>query len=236
MTFYQRIYKTFQPLVAKLYRIEAIGRENIPECGAILAANHTAFSDVLVISAASTRQVRYMAKKELFKIPLLAQLIKALGAYPIDRGGADVGSLRRTISLIEESELVGIFPQGHRYGGQDPRMTEIKSGIGMIAYHTKAVVVPVFVDNARMKTGMFRKNTVTFGKPIQFEELGIQSGGRTEYMNASRIIFDRVCEIKYGKSTSYEIIGGSDAPKFVKLSDGEEKQADKSEGNDAANS
>ncbi len=195
--FYEWVYKTFQPLVSKIYRIEVHGQENIPECGAVIASNHTSFSDVLVVSAASTRQVRYMAKKELFKTPL-APLIKALGAYPVDRGGADVGSIKKTISLINEGELVGIFPQGHRNGGVDPRNTEIKAGIGMVAYHSKAQIIPVFIDNARMKTRAFTKNTVTFGKPIAFEELAFEKSGSAEYMRASRMIFDRICEIKYG--------------------------------------
>ena len=199
MTFYERMYKTFEPAVSWVYRIEAVGCENIPDDGAVLASNHTAFSDVLIISAAAKRQVRYMAKKELFKTPL-APLIKALGAYPVDRGGADVGSIKKTISLIESGELVGIFPQGTRQGGKDPRTTEVKAGVGLIAYHTKAKVIPVFLDSKRGKTGMFRKNTVIFGKPIPFDELGFTSGGRVEYMHASRIIFDRICEIKYGKS------------------------------------
>ncbi len=201
MTFYQWIYKTFKPAVAALYRIESDGIENIPEGGCILASNHTGFADVLVISAASGRQVRYMAKKELFKIPLLGPLIKALGAYPVDRGGGDVGSIKKTIALVEEGELVGIFPQGHRHSGVDPRTTEIKHGVGMVAYHTKACVLPVFIDNKKMHTAMFRKNHVTFGRPIPFEELAFVSGGRTEYMNASRIIFDRVCAIKYGPAS-----------------------------------
>ena len=200
MTFYQWIYKTFKPAVAALYRIEPEGVENIPEGGCILASNHTGFADVLVISAASNRQVRYMAKKELFKIPLLGPLIKALGAYPVDRGGGDVGSIKKTIALVEEGELVGIFPQGHRHSGVDPRTTEIKHGVGMVAYHTKACILPVFIDNKKMHTAMFRKNHVTFGKPIPFEDLAFASGGKTEYMNASRIIFDRVCAIKYGES------------------------------------
>ena len=198
MTFYEWIYKTFKPIVSALYRIEAHGTENIPRGSCILASNHTGFADVLVISAASDRQVRYMAKKELFRIPLLAPLIKALGAYPVDRGGADVGSIKKTIALVESGELVGIFPQGHRHSGVDPRGTEIRHGVGMVAYHTKACVLPVFIDSKKMHTMMFHKNTVTFGKPIAIEELAFQSGGRTEYMNASRIIFDRICAIKYG--------------------------------------
>ncbi len=198
MSFYTWFYKTFEPFVSWAYRIEAKGSENIPEVGAILASNHTSFSDVLVISAAAKRQVRYMAKKELFKTPL-CPLIKALGAYPVDRGGADVKSIKTTISLIEDGELVGIFPQGHRHGGEDPRETEIKAGVGFIAYHTKASIVPVFLENDKMKTRMFKKNTVTFGKPITFDELGFTKGGRDEYMNASKTIFRHICAIKYGE-------------------------------------
>ena len=192
MGFYEKIYKTFAPFVSRLYRIRTVGAENIPESGAILAANHTAFSDVLVISAGAKRQVRYMAKKELFKTPL-APLIKVLGAYPVDRGGADIASIRRTIRLVEDGELVGIFPQGHRYGKRDPRGTEVRAGVGMVAWHTKAPVVPVLVSNKRMKTGIFRKNTVVFGPPVTFEELMFEKGGREEYMTASRAIFDRIC-------------------------------------------
>lgn len=200
MTFYQWIYKIFEPAVSALYRIEARGVENIPADGAIVASNHTAFSDVLVISAAARRQVRYMAKKELFRIPLLAPLIRALGAYPVNRGGPDVSSIKQTFELIESGELIGIFPQGHRYGAQDPRTTEIKAGVGMIAYRTKAAVVPVFLDSKRGKTGMFRKNIVTFGTPIRFKELEFAKGGMAEYTRASQIIFNHICEIKYGKS------------------------------------
>lgn len=198
MSFYTWFYKTFEPFVSWAYKIEAKGIENIPEGGAILASNHTSFSDVLVISAAAKRQVRYMAKKELFKTPL-CPLIKALGAYPVDRGGADVKSIKITISLIESGELVGIFPQGHRHGGEDPRETEIKAGVGFIAYHTRASIIPVFLENDKMKTKMFKKNTVTFGKPISFDELGFTKGGRDEYMNASKTIFRHICAIKYGE-------------------------------------
>lgn len=205
MTFYEGIYKTFKPIVSALYRINPVGVENIPDGGCILASNHTGFADVLVISAASTRQVRYMAKKELFKIPLLGPLIRALGAYPVDRGGGDVGSIKKTIALVESGELVGIFPQGHRHSGVDPRGTEIKHGVGMLAYHTGACVLPVFIDNKKMHTGMFQKNTVTFGKPIDFDELAFTSGGKNEYMNAARIIFDKVCAIKYGESALADV-------------------------------
>ncbi len=198
MSFYATMYGLFAPLIRLLYRVETVGRENIPEGGVILASNHTAFSDVFIISAAANRQVRYMAKKELFKIPLLKQLITGLGAYPVDRGGADVKSIKQTIALLDGGELIGIFPQGHRYGRKDPRTTEVKGGVGMIAYHTKAPVLPVFISNKRMKTGIFRKNTVTFGKVIPHEALGFERGGVKEYKSSAERIFREVCALYYG--------------------------------------
>ena len=202
MSFYRTIYKIFSAPVSWVYRLRVVGVENIPQNGCILASNHTAFSDVLILSAAARRQVRYMAKKELFKIPLLSQLITALGAYPVNRGGADVSSIKRTIHMLEEGELIGIFPQGHRYGGVDPRTTSVKGGVGMIAYHTHADVIPAYVDSKRGKTGMFRRNTVIFGKPIPYSELGFVNGGVKEYQRAAEIVFQKVCALKYGEAAA----------------------------------
>jgi len=201
MGFYQTMYSIFARPILWLYRVKVEGIENVPAEGCILACNHTAFSDVLVVSAAAKRQVRYMAKKELFKIPLLGRLISALGAYPVNRGGADVGSIKRTIGLLEGGELIGIFPQGTRRGYEDPRTTEVKGGIGMIAYHTHSAVLPAFIDNKRGKTGILRRNTVIFGKMIPYEELGFTDGGAKEYQAVSEEIFRRVCAIKYGEDT-----------------------------------
>ena len=110
MGFYNVIYKLFSRPVRAIWRVKTEGIENVPEHGCLLVANHTAFSDVLVLEAAQKRQIRFMAKKELFKIPLLSQLIKALGAYPVDRRGADVRSLKLTFKMIGEGDLIGIFP------------------------------------------------------------------------------------------------------------------------------
>jgi len=193
------MYNIFAAPVRWVYRVRAVGVENIPQTGCILASNHTAFADVLILSAAAKRQVRYMAKKELFKIPLLSPLITALGAYPVNRGGADVGSIKRTIRMLEEGELIGIFPQGHRHGRKDPRTTEVKGGIGMIAYHTKADVIPVFLDSRRGKTSLLRRNTVIFGEPVPYAELGFVNGGVKEYQDAAERIFRKVCALKYGE-------------------------------------
>ena len=135
MKFYEAIYKIFARPVRALYRVRVIGAENLPaEGGCLLCSNHTSMRDVVVLAAALPRQPRYMAKKELFKIPLLSQLIRALGAFPVDRGGADVSSIKKSIAMIEGGEVVSLFPQGHRVKGRCARGTPIKNGAGLIAY------------------------------------------------------------------------------------------------------
>ena len=120
--FYRGIYKIFHRPVKAVYRLKVEGAENIPEGGCILASNHTSVMDALVLSAAvGGRQIRYMAKSELFRVPLFGRLIRSLGAYPVDRGGADVRSIKTAISLIGDGEMLGIFPQGTRRSGVDPR-------------------------------------------------------------------------------------------------------------------
>ena len=76
MNFYGKVRKTFGGPLHKLFRLTVIGEENLPERGgAIVCANHTSLMDVLVLSCVLKRQVRYMAKKELFRLPLLGRLL-----------------------------------------------------------------------------------------------------------------------------------------------------------------
>ncbi len=196
MSFYSGIYKVLARPVRWLFKCEVENGENLPsEGGAILCANHTSLLDVIIMSAALNRQIRYMAKKELFKVPVLAQLISALGAFPVDRGGADVAAIRKTVSMVEDGELVGIFPQGTRHPGVDPRTTEVKNGVGMIAYRAKSSVVPVYIKTKKNRTMLFRKTKIIVGEPIAYEELGYEKGGNGEYKAASQLIFDRICTL-----------------------------------------
>lgn len=199
MGFYGFIYKVFARPIRGLWRVTREGMENIPEGGCMLISNHTSISDVLVLEAAATRQICFMAKKELFKIPLLKQLITALGAYPVDRGGADLGSIKRTIGEMQEGRVVGIFPQGTRCPYVDPRTTKVKGGVGMIASRAKTCVLPVYIDSEAGRTKIFRRNRVIFGNPISYEELEAAACGRRDYQAMADYAFSKVCELKYGE-------------------------------------
>lgn len=232
MSFYSFMHKMLRPLVMKLYRIETRGLENLPSGGYILAPNHTSFADVFLVSAAANLQVRYMAKKELFSTPI-APLIKAAGAFPVNRGGADVKSIKTALALIESGEVVCMFPQGHRNPGVNPLETEIKPGIGFMAYHTKAVVVPVFLDSKKLHTACFRRNTVIFGRPLSFDDLGFTGCTKPDYSAAAHIIMEKACELKYGKpAVNEESVSLSPDGKYITLPEKDKEKVEVEIGTD----
>lgn len=199
------LYSFLKPTVGGLYRllfrVKVIGKENVPKDGGVLLCpNHIAAVDVISIGAVCPRQITCIAKKELFDIPVLGGLIKALGAVKIDRGGADVGAIKTAVSVLESGKVVTIFPQGHRCPGVNPSTTPIRHGAALIAYHAKCDVIPVTINIKGAKYGLFKKTEVIFGKPMSYEDLGFESGGRDEYANATNMIFDEV--IKNGSFSS----------------------------------
>ncbi len=194
---YKFLKATIGPIIKFCMRVKPIGAENEQSDGAlIVCANHTAILDVLSLAVTFKRPLRFLAKKELFKIPLLAQLIKALGAYSVDRGRGDVGSIKKTLSILRDGEIVAMFPQGTRYIGVDPATTEIKSGVGMMVYRSKADVQPVFIRVKNYKYRFLRKKEVIIGKPIKYEEFGFVKGGTEEYEKAARLVFDRILALR----------------------------------------
>lgn len=196
---YVNIKKWLAKPVIFLFRIHAHNTENEPteeEGPYIIASNHMSNADPVFLCAATDRQQpHFMAKKELFKVPLVNKLVAALGAYPVDRKGADVAAIRKTIKMIGEGKCIGIFPQGHRFMRVNPRETEIKSGLGMIAAKAEANVLPCYIKMKKRKWAPFRRVDVYIGKPIKFEEFNYNPEAQGEYLRISRYVFDRICEI-----------------------------------------
>lgn len=189
------------PIYRLLFNVEVVGKENIPkEGGVLLCPNHIAAVDVISIGAVCPRQITCIAKKELFGIPVLGGLIKALGAVKIDRSGADVGAIKVAVSTLEKGKVVTIFPQGHRCPGVNPATTPVRNGAALIAYHAKCDVIPVTIDMRGAKYGLFKRTRVVFGKPMSYEDLGFSSGGRDEYARATDMIFAEV--VKNGNFSS----------------------------------
>src|SRR5262245_21095827 len=158
------------PLVAKL-RTE--GLENIPKDGpAILASDHISWFDIPLVSVRVPRITHYMAKIELFGIPVLGGILRLLGAFPVRRGEGDREALRTAQRVLQEGNLVVIFPEGHRSGGH---LIEGKSGVALIALRAGVPVIPVAVFGTERILNGFRigpfapRATVRYGKPFRLQ-------------------------------------------------------------------
>lgn len=196
---YRVIHTLFSGIIKLVFRIKVVGDENEPQSGSLLVcSNHIAATDPIIICASMYRQVCYMAKKELFKIPVFAQLIKGLGAFPIDRGGKDVSAVKKAIKLLEEDKCVGIFPQGTRQPGKNPRNTALKKGAAMIALRAEADVLPVYISRKNNMPKLFGKTTVVIGKPIKFSDFNYKPEESGEYERIVELIFDEVCKLGEG--------------------------------------
>ncbi|MBO5701939.1 MAG: 1-acyl-sn-glycerol-3-phosphate acyltransferase [Clostridia bacterium] len=165
--------------------------------GALLVcANHISVLDpVLICAVLKKHQPRIMAKKELFDVPFLGWLVGQLGAYPIDRKGANADVILKTIKMLEDGYCVGMFPQGTRRAGVEPETTPIKAGAGLIASKSKATVLPIHIKTKNYRIKAFRRVKLIIGDPIPYEEY--TKGG--ELVGDSRAItqyiFDRICEL-----------------------------------------
>lgn len=198
MSFYSVARKCLGGFFRFAYGIKVVGKENEPMEGPVLVcANHLSNHDVIILGSCLKRSVRFFAKAELFKVPVVGALVKALGAFPIKRGDAvsATATIKFSLNLLSDGEMVGIYPQGTRCPGVDPRTTEVKGGVGMLAYRSKATVLPVLIRTKSWKCGFFRRTYVTIGKPIAFEELGMTAGRGTEYQKAAELIFSRITEM-----------------------------------------
>ena len=195
-TGYMKAHKILAPLVRFMCRVKVVGVENIPENGGyLICSNHIAARDPVVIAACSPRQISFVAKKELFYVPIVGRIIKALGAIKLDRGGNDVGAIKKSVELAKGGSLVCIFPQGHRYPGVKPEISQAKHGAGLLAYHSKCGCIPVCIKTKKNKYSIFSRPTVIFGKPIPYAELGFNEGGNDEYKTATNLVFKKVLEL-----------------------------------------
>lgn len=161
------------PFVKVGYRLRARGVENLPEGGFVLAANHTSNFDPwpLALPLYPRRQVRFMAKSELFN-PILKPILVGGGAFPVRRGEADVDAIHRAVELVEDGQIVVMFPEGTRRkkGLRKKYEARAHTGTARIALTADAPLVPAAIKGTDRLTrlGPLR---VAYGPPIPLDDL-----------------------------------------------------------------
>ena len=155
------------------FALSVEGEEHVPKQGPIiLAPNHVSNLDPVLVGIAMRRRVHFMAKKELFRNPLIGWFLRAVQAYPVTRERVDPSTLKRTLSFLAAGRVVMMFPEGTRGDGRALRPA--KPGIAVVAARSGAVVVPVFHWGAEqvLPRGSRRVRRVPlrvrFGPPLRF--------------------------------------------------------------------
>lgn len=195
-TFYQKAHKILAPIIRFFQRVKVTGLENIPKDGPVLfCANHMAIRDPILIAAACKRQITFVAKKELFRVPVIGWLVKKLGAIPVDRGNANTGTIKASVNVLKRGGAIAIFPQGHRYPAVNPAETPIKNGAAMLTYRSRCDVIPVCIKTKNFKYSFLRRKEIIFGKPIPYSAFGFTNGGSEEYKDAANRIFAEVIRL-----------------------------------------
>lgn len=144
-----------------LYRPNYHGLKYLPkEGGYILAGNHVSIFDLPAIHAVNPQPIKWLAKKELFKNKLLAKILLDYQAIPLDRAQASLETMRKVSQVLQNDEILGIFPQGTRVKRQELSQIKPKAGVAAIALKRKVKIVPFSVP---LKMRLFRKNHYYFG-------------------------------------------------------------------------
>jgi 1-acyl-sn-glycerol-3-phosphate acyltransferase len=166
---FARIILTIPTLL--LWRVRAIGVENVPKTGPlVLAPNHFSQMDHFFAGVYLRRKIRFMAKSQLFGPPLLTYVYKHGGVFPVRRGHHDEEAFETVRQLLEQEEMLLVYAEGGRSRSQ--QLGEPKPGIGRIALESGVPIVPVAIHGSeyarQWKRLRFPKTTVQFGQPLTF--------------------------------------------------------------------
>jgi 1-acyl-sn-glycerol-3-phosphate acyltransferase len=167
VTFYSFARSVVAGIFKPWYRIEVIGLEHFPKDGGVLlCTNHIHNFDPLVVGSTAPRPVHFMAKEELFNVPVLGNIVRKCNAFPVKRGKGDRESLRAGLKVLKDGNVFGLFPEGTR--SKTGEIGKGLSGAGFFALRAEADVVPCAIIGPYKSLKTLK---VVYGKPIVMEEM-----------------------------------------------------------------
>ena len=141
------------PVFRLLFRGHTQGNENVPKYGSlVVVSNHGSHLDPPLLGHALGRPVSFMAKAELFKIPLIGSIIRMCGAYPVKRGASDREAIRTATKRLNQGWAIGVFLDGTRQ--VDGRCNNPLSGAALLAARSGSKLLPVAIVNSHRALGV----------------------------------------------------------------------------------
>lgn len=185
-----------RPIMKVFYRYKFINNNSIPHEGAyIIASNHMSFSDPVLLGLGQRRRLFFMAKQELFKNKFFAGLIRALGAFPVERGAGDGKAIKTGEDLIKEGNVMTIFIEGGRT--KTGEFMRPRSGCALVAQQMQVPVIPACITITGNPKYRFAKRVIHFGDPLTPHQLGLTpDGDRRQLKNATNMIMDEIKKMR----------------------------------------
>lgn len=188
-------------IIMRLYlrifnRWTIIGRENIPQQGPlVLIGNHVSYWDPVILACSVNREVHFMAKTELFNVPIFSQIIKWLHAFPVKRGSPDRNALRTSSEILNNGKVLGLFPEGTR--SKTGELLPFQPGAALLALRAKAAIVPIMMLGSRSTFPLTirGKIEVRIGEPMYFNELVEQKISGEELEKATLAIREKMLSL-----------------------------------------
>lgn len=183
-----------KPIYNMLYNVRVEGRENLPKQGPlVICANHVSAIDPILLGINMPyKQIYSMAKAELFNNKLIGWLMHQLGVFPVKRGEADIKSIKTSLKLLKDNQIMGIFPEGTR---NRTGVVKAEPGVAMIAVKAKAKVLPVAIISDYK---LFNRSIVKIGEPINLEQYYDQKLQNEDYHNISLEIMNKINQMFKG--------------------------------------
>ncbi|WP_432355105.1 lysophospholipid acyltransferase family protein [Sporosarcina sp. A2] len=175
-------------ILKPFYRIKVVGKENFPKDeGVLLCTNHIDNLDPPVVGLTAPRTVNFMAKEELFQLPILKSVLPSVNAFPVKRGLSDRQAIRKALELLRSGQVVGMFPEGTR--SKNGELGKGLTGAGFFALKGDALVMPCAIIGPYRP---FKQLKVVYGSPINMTPLRERKASAEE---ATEVIMAAIQEL-----------------------------------------
>jgi 1-acyl-sn-glycerol-3-phosphate acyltransferase len=193
-------FKITEYIMAGIFNAEVEGREHVPAVGGCLVvANHVSFFDPNAIGWALDREIYFLARKTLFNVPILGTMLKTVNVIPVDQQKPDMNGPRTVIKLLQQGEMVLLFPEGERSWKGD--LLPGKPGAGMVACKANVPILParVFGTYEILPRGASRPKhhpiRIVFGKPFHVPQAEAGIGKKELYQRVSQQMMDEIAKL-----------------------------------------
>ncbi len=206
--YYSAQRSLFGAVWGSISRWQVHGRQLLPRTGGVIvASNHISFWDPPLVGAAVRREAHFLAKQELFDVPVFGPWLRSVNGIPIRRGAADLRGLHHAIRALQSGSLVVMFPEGSRM--RDGELHPARPGVGLLAVNADVPIAPCYISGSNMPRRWWyggARVRIDFGPARDWREYAGRdtdlTPGRTLYQRIGAAVMDDIAALRRAQETA----------------------------------